>query len=96
MESNGYPMCIHVTAATRALLADDPAAWADYGCRYIKGALHNTKAAVVVVVVPVVIVVAAAAATATPPTPTPKARTRTELILARGRLQSSPLEGCSM
>ena len=37
MESNGYPMCIHVTAATRALL--DPAGFADYGRRHIKGTI---------------------------------------------------------
>ena len=31
-------MCIHVTAATRALLDDADTGWADYGHREIKGA----------------------------------------------------------
>ena len=38
MESHGYPMCIHATAATRDLLGDDDTGWADYGRRDIKGA----------------------------------------------------------
>ena len=38
MESHGHAMCIHVSAATRALLQDDGTGWADYGHRHIKGA----------------------------------------------------------
>ena len=38
METHGHPMCIHVTAATRALLGEDGTGWADYGRRIIKGA----------------------------------------------------------
>ena len=93
MESNGYPMCIHVTAATRALLADDPAAWADYGCRYIKGALHDKTPAVAAVAAAAAAVAAAEAEATTPAATT---GTKTVLTIARGRLQSSPLEGRSM
>ena len=40
METHGHPMCIHVTAATRALLGEDGTDWADYGRRIIKGASY--------------------------------------------------------
>ena len=36
MESNGFPMCIHVSEPTMALLRD-AADWCQYGVREIKG-----------------------------------------------------------
>ena len=36
MESNGYPMCIHASEATRTLL-DEYEDWIQYGRREIKG-----------------------------------------------------------
>jgi hypothetical protein len=36
MESNGFPMCVHVSGATKELL-HDVAAWVQYGVRDIKG-----------------------------------------------------------
>lgn len=36
MESNGFPMCIHVSSATKILLEDE-CDWIEYGSRQIKG-----------------------------------------------------------
>ena len=36
MESNGFPMCIHVSSATQKLL-HAVADWHYFGCREIKG-----------------------------------------------------------
>jgi hypothetical protein len=36
MESNGFPMCIHVSSATQKLL-HDVGEWQYFGCREIKG-----------------------------------------------------------
>ena len=36
MESNGFPMCIHVSSATQKLL-QDVGEWQYFGCREIKG-----------------------------------------------------------
>ncbi len=36
MESNGFPMCIHVSSATQKLL-HNVGEWQYFGCREIKG-----------------------------------------------------------
>ena len=40
MESNGFPMCIHVSEPTMELL-DDYEDWIQYGSREIKGASRD-------------------------------------------------------
>ena len=42
MESNGFPMCIHVSSATQKLL-EDVGEWQYFGCREIKGAPQDAQ-----------------------------------------------------